>query len=267
LESTALVMNSQRHSVALVKSTALFIDRRSRLGHDGDMNASVSARELARANVTAAIKTAARRRVAVDGAAKLSVRAVARDVGMVSSAVYRYFPTRDDLLTALIIDAYDALGNAVELADAGVAADDIRARWRVMCMAVRDWARAHPHEYALIYGSPIPDYHAPQDTIGPAARLPTALFAAIGHGWSIGAIDAATDEPIPARLEGQLHAVAEALAPDMPPAVVLWVGIAWTQLFGMVTFELFGQFKNTVDPADDFFETTVGVMADFLGLA
>ena len=231
------------------------------------MNASVSARELARANVTAAIKDAARNRVAVEGAAKLSVRAVARDVGMVSSAVYRYFPTRDDLLTALIIDAYDALGEAVERADAAIDADDIRTRWRAMSTSVRRWAKAHPHEYALIFGSPIPDYQAPQDTIGPAARVPTALLSAIRHGWSIGAIDAATDEPMPDALRGQVGTVAEELAPDLPAAVVLWVAIAWTQLFGMVTFELFGQFAGTLDPADEFFDTTVGVMTDFLGLA
>ncbi len=231
------------------------------------MNASVSARELARANVTAAIKDAARSRVAVEGAAKLSVRAVARDVGMVSSAVYRYFPTRDDLLTALIVDAYNALGEAVERADAAVAVDDIRTRWWAMSTAVRSWAKAHPHEYALIFGSPVPDYQAPPDTIGPAARVPTALLTAVRHGWSIGAIDAATDEPMPDTLRGQVATVAEELAPDLPPAVVLWVAIAWTQLFGMVTFELFGQFAGTLEPADEFFDTTVGVMTDFLGLA
>ncbi len=231
------------------------------------MNASVSARKLARANVTTAIKAAARHRVAVEGASKLSVRAVARDVGMVSSAVYRYFPTRDDLLTALIVDAYNALGEAVEQADAAVPPDDIRERWRVMCFAVRGWANVHPHEYALIFGSPIPDYQAPEDTLGPGARVPTALMGAIRHGWTIGAIDAATDEPMPDRLRDQVGVVGDELAPDLPPAVVLWVAIAWTQLFGMITFELFGQFAGTLDPADEFFATTVGVMTDFLGLA
>lgn len=238
------------------------------------MSASVSAREIARANVTAAIKEAARHRVAIEGAVKLSVRAVARDVGMVSSAVYRYFPTRDDLLTALIIDAYDALGEAVERADAAVAPDEVRGRWRAMCFAVRTWARAHPHEYALIFGSPIPDYQAPQDTIVPGARVPTALMGAIQHAWAIGAIDALTDEPMPDQLRGQIAVVAAGLAPDLPsgtpelpPAVVFWVAVAWTQLFGMITFELFGQFVGTLDPADEFFETSVGVMTDFLGLA
>src|ERR1700712_1017958 len=111
--------------------------------HAQGMNASVSARELARANVTTAIKEAARHRVVVEGASKLSVRAVARDVGMVSSAVYRYFPTRDDLLTALIVDAYNALGEAVEQADAAVELDDVREGRRAVGFAVRNWATAH----------------------------------------------------------------------------------------------------------------------------
>jgi len=229
------------------------------------MNVSVSARELARANVTAAIKDAARHRLAVDGAAKLSVRAVARDVGMVSSAVYRYFPTRDDLLTDLIVDAYNALADAMEHADATVPTDEVNLRWRAMCTGVRQWAKAHPHEYALIFGSPIPDYQAPENTIGPAARIPTALLAAVRHGWSIGAIHAAPDQPMPDRLRVQIAMVAEELASDLPLAILFRVAVAWTQLFGMVTFELFGQFAGTLEPADEFFDTTVATMTDFLG--
>ena len=85
---------------------------------------------------------------------------------MVSSAIYRYFPSRDDLLTALIIDAYDALGDAVEAADAAVDRADLRGRWLAVCRAARAWALAHPAEYALIYGSPVPGYAAPDDTVG-----------------------------------------------------------------------------------------------------
>ncbi len=85
------------------------------------MSTAKGARARARIEVTAAIKDEARRQLAADGAAKLSLRAVARELGMVSSALYRYFPSRDDLLTALIIDAYDSLGDAAEAAHAKVA--------------------------------------------------------------------------------------------------------------------------------------------------
>ncbi len=232
------------------------------------MTASGTARALARANLVAAIKQAARDQIAVEGAARLSVRAVAREVGMVSSAVYRYFPTRDDLLTALIIDAYDALGTAVEQA-AGVAGPgEVRVRWRSVCRAVRVWARAHPQEYGLIFGSPVPGYRAPQDTVAPAARVPAALLAVVRDGWSAGAVDvppASAEER--GQLAGQLAVVADALAPGVPPALVLGLAVAWTQLFGMLTFELFGQFVGSFDPADAFFDASVETMADLLGLA
>src|SRR6185437_16774203 len=126
------------------------------------MKATQNARERARAQLTREIKEEARRQLAAGGAQQLSLRAVARELGMVSSALYRYFPSRDELLTALIIDAYDALAAAAEAASAEP--PDARGRWRAACGAVRNWARAHPHEYALIYGSPVPGYQAPQAT-------------------------------------------------------------------------------------------------------
>ena len=112
------------------------------------------ARARARMEVTAAIKEEARRQLAAEGAARLSLRAVARSLGMVSSALYRYFPSRDDLLTALIIDAYDSLGEAAEAANERVADAEPLERWTAVAEAVRLWALEHPHEYALIYGSP-----------------------------------------------------------------------------------------------------------------
>src|SRR3954469_6706262 len=122
-------------------------------------------RAKARAELTDTIKATARRHLAEEGAAALSLRAVARDVGMVSSAVYRYFPSRDDLLTALIVDAYDAVGAALEQADAAHPRADHLGRWLAIAGALRVWALANPQEYALIYGSPIPGYQAPADTI------------------------------------------------------------------------------------------------------
>src|SRR3954447_26031160 len=104
-----------------------------------------SARERVRAELTAEITDAARRQLAEVGAAALSLRAVAREVGLGSSAVYRYFPSRDDLLTRLIIDGYDALGAAAEPADRRGRRPP--ERWLSVCRAVRAWTLAHPHEY------------------------------------------------------------------------------------------------------------------------
>src|SRR5580658_8303806 len=112
----------------------------------------------ARARVAALeeIKRAARAQMAERGAAALSVRHVAREVGMCSSGVYRYFKSRDELLTALIIDAYNALGDDVERAEAQVDRGDLFGRWWAAASAARTWAWARPQEYGLVFGSPIP---------------------------------------------------------------------------------------------------------------
>ena len=163
-------------------------------------SASQTARQRVRAELTREIKHEARRQLASHGAEGLSLRAVARELGMVSSALYRYFPSRDDLLTALIIDAYDALGEAAEASAAAASADAAggRGRWRALCAAIRGWALAHPHEYALIYGSPVPGYQAPQATIASAVRVVRVLggvLAGVEPGASAGAGAAAGGGP------------------------------------------------------------------------
>ena len=149
-------------------------------------------RARVRAALTREIVDAARRHLATDGAAGLSLRAVARELGMASSAVYRYFPSRDELLTTLIVEAYDALGAAAEEAADNAPRDDLRARLHAACDAVRGWALAHPHEYALVYGSPVPGYAAPQATIGPAARVGAVLSRIVADGVATDVVDPGT---------------------------------------------------------------------------
>jgi AcrR family transcriptional regulator len=224
--------------------------------------ASATARERARASLTADIKEEARRQLALLGADGLSLRAVARELGMVSSALYRYFPSRDDLLTALIIDAYNAVGEVAEQA-AGTAAARPLDRWLRVCHEIRAWALKHPHEYALIYGSPVPGYRAPQATIGPAARAPIALFSLLDDVQSV---EVERAVPIPAGLAGQAAALVEALGGTVRPDVLLRGALAWSQLFGMISFELFGQFVGSFEPADQLFEYAARQMGLLAGL-
>jgi len=136
----------------------------------------------------AEIKTIARRHLETDGA-NLSLRAVARDMGMVSSALYRYFASRDDLLTALILDAYNALGEAAEAADAAVTdRSQLRARWLATARGIRGWALRTPAEYALLFGTPVPGYAAPADTITAATRTPVVLIRILADGFASGAL-------------------------------------------------------------------------------
>src|SRR4051812_13190822 len=150
--------------------------------------AAPPARARARAELTEEIKAVARRHLADQGSAALSLRAVAREVGLVSSAVYRYFASRDELLTALILDAYNSLGEVVERADAAVVRADLIGRFEAACHAVRRWATANPHEFALTYGSPVPGYAAPQDTVGPAIRVSTVLGRVLVDGVAAGVL-------------------------------------------------------------------------------
>ncbi|WP_329617796.1 TetR/AcrR family transcriptional regulator [Streptomyces brevispora] len=232
------------------------------------MSAIRGARERARMEVTAAIKDEARRQLAAEGAAKLSLRAVARELGMVSSALYRYFPSRDELLTALIVDAYDSVGEAAESAYRTAGPDPSApavhlTRWIAVACAVRDWALAHPHEYALIYGSPVPGYTAPQDTVGPASRVGLVLIVVVEDAHRT---EGLALPPLAEELRPEAERLAADLAPGLPSAVVPPLVAAWSQLFGLLSFEIFGQFNRVVEAREIFFRHAVEELAHMVGL-
>ena len=212
------------------------------------------ARALARDQITRDIKAIGRQHLADYGAAALSLRAVARDAGMVSSAVYRYFPSRDDLLTALIVDAYDAVGAVAEKALDETRRRSTSSRWIGIAADFRAWASAHQHEYALLYGSPVPGYAAPGDTISPAARVPLALLALLAEGIERGEIQTVTEIPTPRSVHSDFAAVRIATAMEIPDAVLSRGLLAWAQLLGTVGLELFGHLHNVIHEYDAFFQ-------------
>ncbi|MER7698135.1 TetR/AcrR family transcriptional regulator [Streptomyces sp. NPDC096095] len=222
------------------------------------------ARERARIEVTAAIKGEARKQLAKEGAAKLSLRAVARELGMVSSALYRYFPSRDDLLTALIVDAFDAIGEVAE----GAARERAETRppterWLAVACAVRAWGLAHPHEYALIYGSPVPGYIAPMDTVGPASRAGLVFIDIVRAAYLA---DDLAVPPLAPALRQDAERMAADFAPDVPPAAVAALVAVWAQLFGLISFELFGQFNRVVEAREQLFRQAAAELARSVGL-
>ena len=229
------------------------------------MAAPRTARQLARAELTDQIKAAARDQVAETGAADLSLRAVARELGMASSAVYRYFRSRDELLTALIVDSYLALAATLSAADRGRTP---RARWLAVCHALRGWAIDHPYEYALLYGTPVPGYRAPQDTVEPAARVLLLPLGILIDAAETGTLDAEGAGPhLGVELSGQLERLRSAYAEIVPTAVLARYFQALAQLFGVLSLELFGHFVGSLDPAGPFFDHTAEELADRLGLA
>ncbi len=227
---------------------------------------AASLRDRVRRELTDEIKQTARRHLAANGAPNLSLRAVARDLGMVSSAIYRYFSSRDELLTALIIDAYNALGEATENADATVDRTDLLGRFAATCHAIRNWALASPHEYALIYGSPVPGYAAPQDTVGPATRPTFVLGTILVDGVAAGVLRAEAGEWLPPEVHAEVVGVADQVAPGVPATVMARGLIAWTELFGAVTFELFGRLDNVIADRQPWFDHQIMAMAKLVGL-
>jgi AcrR family transcriptional regulator len=223
-----------------------------------------SARQRVRAELTAEITDAARRQLAEVGAAALSLRAVARDVGMVSSAVYRYFPSRDDLLTRLIIDGYDDLGAAAEAADDPAAPP--RDRWLAVCRAVRGWAKSHPHEYALLYGSPVPGYEAPEDTVPAASRVGIVLGRILGDAAAAGLLPEAPGGREPGLLSDAAVAVLGGDHPSFDDTVRARALLAWSALFGTISFELFGHFVGSVEDGDRYFDRAMSDLAHLIGL-
>ena len=231
------------------------------------MTAPRTARERARIEITRAIQETGRKHLAEVGPAALSLRAIARDVGMVSSAVYRYFPSRDDLLTALIIEAYDELGDAVEAADAGVAdRTDLASRFLAVCHAIRDWARANPHEYALLYGSPVPGYAAPDTTVPSAARITGAFLGLAQESQLRGDEMMAGAGPIGAKEHAALEGVRQLLeTPVDDGRIVRWM-IVWSTVFGHISLELFGHMYRGVLDYDTHFKQVTGELVADLGL-
>ena len=229
--------------------------------------AIATARSRARAEVRGEILAEARRQLAEAGAPALSLRAVTRALGMASSAAYRYFPSRDDLLTALIVEAYDAVGAVAEAAAAGPGTPG--QRWLAACRAIRGWARENPHEYALIYGSPVPGYRAPELTVGPASRVTLALAGLLVEAEAAGTLhpppQTASDPPLPPAVAAEAARVGTLALPGVPLPTVARAVVAWTQLFGHLSFELFGQFQNVIEDYDAVFDHAVSLMAEFVG--
>ncbi|WP_345043262.1 TetR/AcrR family transcriptional regulator [Georgenia daeguensis] len=226
----------------------------------------VTARARARAELSRDIKRLALRQLADEGAGALSLRAVARELGMVSSALYRYFASRDELLTALIVDAYGDLAETISTATAEVEPGRFRSRWGAACHALRGWARREPHRFALIYGSAIPGYRAPADTIAPATAVMTALAGIVDGAARAGALADVDGEAVGGELAAQLDGVAHVLGEHSPAPVLATLAGAFGQLIGMVNLELAGHFVGGFEPADALFDRTVRQMAAGLGL-
>ncbi|WP_218105119.1 TetR-like C-terminal domain-containing protein [Micromonospora rhizosphaerae] len=173
------------------------------------------------------------------------------------------FPSRDALLTALIIDAYEALGTAATEAESGVPRDDLRGRWLAVCRAARTWALSHPAEDGLLYGSPVPGYAAPQRTVALAAKVVSLLVDVVIDGSE--QLEPVSS-PVPEPVRADLRRLIDQHPGDLPEERLDRVFVGWTHLFGLINFEVFGRLDGTIETRAEYFDHHMALMADLAGV-
>jgi AcrR family transcriptional regulator len=220
-------------------------------------------RERYRAQVRGEVKQAALRQLAESGPGGVSVSAIGKQLGVSGPALYRYFASRDELLTELVIDAYHDLAAALSAAaSAGASAaaslapsPDPRARFEALARAYRSWALAQPHRYRLLFGPPLPGYDAHAQQLVDASQA--AMNQLLGVLRELGDHSAA---PPPRPLAAQLSAWAQAHVPGIDPATALRAVLVWSRLHGLVSLEIAGNFASMgVDP-DQVFEAQLATL-------
>jgi len=213
------------------------------------------------------IKSLARQQLAEHGTGAVNLRAIARQMGTASSALYRYFPSHGDLITALCADAYDAGAEAMAAARDQVPPADHAGRWRAVCGAFRLWALANRADFALIAGTPVPRYRAPWEATGPAA----ARHSAIPGGVYIAAVKAGAADPGRTQMPSDLPTgpllrdllSRAGLAPSSQ--VVAIVASAWASVRGYLAMEIFGSLPQILPDTDTLYQAHISTIMTGMG--
>lgn len=221
-------------------------------------------RRDSRERIEAQIIEISRRHLVDHGAAGLSLRAVARDLGMVSSAVYRYVSSRDELLTLLLIDAYSELADVVD-GERAAAPDAWNEDVLAIARAARRWAVSHPASWALLYGSPVPGYHAPGErTAGPGTRVIGALFDAVAAGIATGDIKL-TNHTAPQPICSDFDRIRHEFGFPGDDSVIAKCFAIWAGVVGAISLEVFGQYgADTLSDVQTVFDTQVRLLFGML---
>ncbi|OHU98747.1 TetR/AcrR family transcriptional regulator [Mycobacterium talmoniae] len=217
-------------------------------------------RQESRDRIEAQIIALGRRHLVSAGAAGLSLRAIARDLGMVSSAVYRYVASRDELLTLLLVDAYTDLADTVDRARVA-GSDSWRAEVLAIARAARQWAVAQPASWALLYGSPVPGYQAPPErTVGPGTRVVGALFDAVSAGVRAGEV-AVANTPAPQPISSDFDRLRREFGCAGDDAIVAKCFLIWAAVVGAISLEVFGGYgPDTLTEPGAVFDTQVRLL-------
>jgi AcrR family transcriptional regulator len=191
-------------------------------------------------NLQEAIKETAWKQIAEKGASALSLRAIARELRITAPAIYNYFPDRDALVTALIIDAYKSFGDWQLEARDSVPANDLVGRLKEIGLAYRNWAHTYPQRYQLIFGTPIPGYEAPIEKVFPfSARSISALFSVVEGFRAAGKLNVDSFPAI--KDEYKVHfEMWKTQVGDLHPLSLFVAMIIWAHVHGIVSLEIQG---------------------------
>jgi AcrR family transcriptional regulator len=220
-------------------------------------------RERARAETVAQILDAARAQLRECGAAQLSLRAVAGALGMSPAGLYRYYDSREALLTALIAEGFGALAEAVDRGRAAAEGGDVADRLLGAVVAFRSWAVAHPHDFGLLYGDPVPGYAAPGDgpTSAASRRVGAALARPLVEAWRAGRLRVPVTRAEPGAATRRW---ASTVDPELPPDVAARMLGGWTRLHGLVVLEVFGHLHWLGPDADALVQAQLHALVDDL---
>jgi AcrR family transcriptional regulator len=198
-------------------------------------------REDARKETKDEIKKTACQLMREHGTAGLSLRAIARAMNITAPAIYNYYPRLDDLITALLVDAFTNLAEAMRGASEAISSQPAFVRIQTVLEAYRAWALDHPVEFSMIYGNPIPGYEAPEEITTPLARrpfdilIPLFLEAKDSGLW----ISDPADSSLPNTIAASLRGMVTVMGLDIPESVMYVLVQVWTRIHGMVMLELF----------------------------
>ena len=225
-------------------------------------------RAAAREEMMRRILEAARSQLDRDGVEALSLREVSREIGVVSSAVYRYVASRDELLTLLVVDCYNDVGDAVDGGDDAAAEAPAKRRYIEVAGRMRRWAVAHPERWTLLYGTPVRGYAAPaEQTNEPGTRVLARFLEIADRADVAGRVTAAGEaDEIDEGLARFLVAEQEQFGTSLSSEAMVAAATLWSGTVGAITAELFGQW-GPMDPAirEDMFAAQVRTLSTVLG--
>jgi AcrR family transcriptional regulator len=189
-------------------------------------------------NLQEAIKETAWKQIAEFGAPALSLRAIARALKITAPAIYNYFPDRDALVTALIIDAFTSFGDSQLEARDSVPATDLVGRFRAIGIAYRNWAHTHPQRYQLLFGTPIPGYEGPKEKIFPSsARSISALFTVVEEIRRAGKLIVRSFPEVKEEYKAQ-YEIWTTYFNEVSPLSIYVAMIIWARVHGIVSLEI-----------------------------